>query len=148
MADLGVGLNDLALVRGQGAGLEQHAAGDRDLADVVQRAGVLDQPAVLSVQSGPSRDSCRESADARDVSARVLVAELDGSGEPRDDLDLCRLALQKGMLQLAGSLADADLQPFTRGSHRLLGPARTMRPASVSPPTRSPRIWLPGPAHP
>jgi hypothetical protein len=28
-----VGLNDLALVRGQGARLEQHAVGDRDLAE-------------------------------------------------------------------------------------------------------------------
>ena len=56
MADLGVALHRAPLLVGEAISLQQDLVRDRDLADVVQRACVAQQPAALLVEPHASRD--------------------------------------------------------------------------------------------
>ena len=66
-AQHGVGLDDLELLVGQLAGLEQDRVRDRDLADVVQRRGAVDQRHLAVGQAQPAREPGGERADALGV---------------------------------------------------------------------------------
>ena len=55
MADLGMALHRAPLLIGEAIPLQQDLVRDRDLADVVQRACVAQQPAALLISPMPAR---------------------------------------------------------------------------------------------
>jgi NAD(P)-dependent dehydrogenase (short-subunit alcohol dehydrogenase family) len=86
-----VALHDLALLAVELARLEEHAVGDPDLADVVQRARVAEQLGVRDAPPDLAREALAEEADALDVRAGVAVARLGRLGEPADVAAAVRL---------------------------------------------------------
>ena len=90
---LGVRLDDRALLSRQRARLEQDRVGNRDLADVVQRRGVAELLAEVLIHADLFGQQRREATDALDVSAGVLVAELDRHRQSPDGLGLRDLEL-------------------------------------------------------
>jgi hypothetical protein len=102
-ADGGVGLHDLPLLRGQRALLEQHAIGDRDLADVVHRGGVHELLGLGLGHPDVAGELGAHAAHPRDVDAGGVVARLGRVGEAPDELELA-------LAQVGGALAHLDLQ--------------------------------------
>ncbi len=79
--ELGVVRELVFFVRGRGAGLLQHAVGDRDLPEVVKPAGELELLDLLVVDLELPRDRLDEQSDALRVGARVLVLRIDDADE-------------------------------------------------------------------
>jgi hypothetical protein len=100
---VGVGLHDLPLLRGQRALLEQHAIGDRDLADVVHRGGVHELLGLGLGHPDVEGELGAHAAHPRDVDAGGVVARLGRVGEAADELELA-------LAQVGGALAHLDLQ--------------------------------------
>jgi hypothetical protein len=108
----GMRLDDLELLGLQSAGLEQDRVRDRDLAEVVQRRGLADQPdhAVALIQ--PARHPRRQRGDALGVLGRVVVPVLGRAREPLERVDADRLDVAERAQRLARDdrlqLAEAD----------------------------------------
>ena len=111
-----VRLDDLELLLGQPAGLEQDRVRDRDLADVVQRRGVADEVHHPVAEAQPARQHGREVADALGVLARVVVAVLGGLGEPAQAVELGALHLAAARDGLGG---DHALELAMAGAQRV-----------------------------
>ncbi len=110
VALLGVRLDDRALLRRQRPRLEQDRVGDRDLADVVQRRRVAQALAELRVHADVFGQQHREAADALDVRAGVLVAELDRHRQALDGLGLSDLELRERAFEVARAVLDLVLE--------------------------------------
>ena len=110
VALLGVRLDDRTLLGRQRPGLEQDRVGDRHLADVVQRRRVAELLAELRVHADLFGQQRREAADALDVRARVLVAELDRHRQSSHRLGLRDLELRQRAAQLVGATVDLLLE--------------------------------------
>ena len=67
MALLGVGLDDLPLLWGEWAGLQENRVGNRDLADVVQGSRVSDLLAEVGVHADLLCQQRREAPDPLDA---------------------------------------------------------------------------------
>ena len=104
-------LHRRALLVGEGAGLEQDLVGDRDLADVVQRARVTDQVAALLVDAEAPRDLPAHPAHALRVPAGLGVAELGRVGEPAD-----RLRLRSAQLELRAAQPGDGVEELLLGA--------------------------------
>ena len=104
VAELRVGLDDEALLGAERRRLAQDVVGDRDLADVVQRARDPDQVALVVREPEPPRDQLAAAADALDVLPGLVVAELRRGREAVDRL-LTRPA------ELGRPLGDELLEP-------------------------------------
>ena len=87
-----VRLDRVELVVGELARLLQHRGRDAELADVVQRARVLDRVDTVLVHGEPARDHHAGAGDALAVTAGVGVLGLDRLHE-RADRGLVRVAL-------------------------------------------------------
>ena len=93
-----MGLHGLPLLAVEALGLQQHAVGDADLADVVQDAGVAQEVRLLDAHAHRAAEPLAEPAHSLDVQAGLAVSRLRCLTEPAHDLEL-RLA------QLLGTLA-------------------------------------------
>ncbi len=101
-AEHGVGLDHLELLVGELAGLEQDGVGDRDLAQVVQRRRVADEPDEPVVPRDVARHPRRERGDALRVLGRVVVAVLRRQREPAQRVDADGLRVAERTQRLAG----------------------------------------------
>ena len=99
VADLGMALHRAPLLVGEAIPLEQDLVGDRDLADVVQRACVAQQPAALLVEPEAPRDQLAHPRHPLGVMPGLRIAELGGVGELADRLGLGAAELQLGATQ-------------------------------------------------
>ena len=86
-------LDDLELLVGQLAGLEQDRVRDRDLADVVQRRGPVDQRHLAVGQVQAAGQARGERADALGVLVRVVVAVTGGLQDSLQELLLGRFGV-------------------------------------------------------
>ncbi len=102
-ADRRVRLDERELCFGELPELQQDRVGDSDLADVVQGRRTTDQGHCCVGQPDLPRDQGGHAAHAFRVLSRVVVAELRGTCQAFDDLDLRRF-------ELAGPLADLRLE--------------------------------------
>ncbi len=99
VADLGMALHRAPLLVGEVIALEQDLVGDGDLADVVQRAGVAQQPAALLVEAQPPRDQLAHPRHSLGVVAGLRIAELGCVGELANRLGLSTAELELGAAQ-------------------------------------------------
>ena len=114
MALLGVRLDDRPLGGRQGPGLQEDRVGDRHLPDVVQRSSVAQTRTECDVDADVIRESRREPADALDVRASVLVAELDRHRESPHGLRLGDLELGERVPELVPAVVDLAFERAAR----------------------------------
>ena len=100
-----MGLDDLVLLLGEPAGLEQDRVRDRDLAEVVQRRGLAHQPHHPVPEPGAAGEQRRQVADPLRVLVRVVVAVLRGQREPPQAVELRGLVLAAARDRLRGDHA-------------------------------------------
>src|SRR3954447_19404776 len=100
-----VRLDDLELLVGQLAGLEQDRVRDRDLADVVQRRRAADPPDLAVAHPQPAREPRREMADALGVLVGVVVAIPGGGDQPIERVHARGLHLAPARHRLRGEHA-------------------------------------------
>ena len=110
-----VRLDDLELLVGELAGLEQDRVRDRDLAEVVQRRGLADEPDEAVVHAHVARHPGGERADPLGVLGRVVVAVLRRQREPLERVEADRLRVAERAERLAG---DDRLQLAEAAAHR------------------------------
>ncbi len=106
-----VGLHQAPLVGIERALFQQDAVRDRDLADVVQRAGVEQLFAVGIAPAQPTREQRRGMAHAQDVRAGLVVAVLGGTAEQLGDVELRAAQLDRALLH---QRFEQDLLPMQR----------------------------------
>ena len=100
MADLGMALHRSPLLIGERASLEQDLVGDRDLADVVERAGFTQQSTPVLVETEAARDLLAHARHSLGVVAGLLITELSRVCEPAD-----RFRLRLPQLELRAAQA-------------------------------------------
>ncbi len=98
MSDLGMALHRPPLLIGERASLEQDLVGDRDLADVVERAGFTQQSTPVLVEAETARDLLAHARHSLGVVASLLITEL---GRIRKPADCFRLRLPQFELRAA-----------------------------------------------
>ena len=103
-ADAGMLTNELPLLRGQGAGLEQHAVRYADLADVVQEGDVLD---LFQTLGGPAQLAAQQGHVGRDpVGVAEGVVVLGGQGGAQGSqvaqVEVLDLLVELGVLERQG----------------------------------------------
>ncbi len=103
-AERRVGLHQLLLVTVEPTRLQQHAIGDRELADVVQRGGFAQQRDALGGDAEALADLGRHLADPFGVLVGLVVAVLAG-----DRQQLQRLGA--GLVEVTGALFDHRSEP-------------------------------------
>jgi hypothetical protein len=100
-----VGLDDLELLVGEPARLEQDRVRDRDLADVVQRRRLAHEAHHVVADPDPGGQQRREVPDALRVLVRVVVAVLGGQRDPAQPVELRGLQLAPPGHRLSGDHA-------------------------------------------
>ena len=88
MADLGVPLHRASFLVGERATFEKDVVGDRDLADVVERACVAQKLTPVLVEAEPSRNLLAHPRHSLGVAAGLGITELGRIREPADGLCL------------------------------------------------------------
>ena len=112
-------------------GFSRIAVGDADLADVVHRACDAQPFGVLRRHARLQRQQLADAADALDVQAGLLVAELGRLGEAVDRIEL-------GLLELGGALLSSAAACPARRCARGRSPRAWLRsaPRAVAPRSR------------
>jgi hypothetical protein len=104
-AEQGVGLDHLVLLSGEPARLEQDGVGDRDLAEVVQRRRLPDEPHHPVAVTGAAREQRGQVADPLGVLVGVVVAVLRRQCQAPQALELGRVELAAARDRLGGDHA-------------------------------------------
>ena len=111
VADLGMALHRAPLLVGEAVPLEKDLVGDGDLADVVQRTGIAQEPAAFLVESEPPRDQLAHPRHSLGVVSGLGIAELGGVRELPDRLGLGTAELELGATQPGDRVEELFLGP-------------------------------------